>query len=70
MLESTPALADGDVVVRMARSAVESARWYADAGREFVQFLEAIRHEVEPREPARMDLGVIDVHHLLVSPQS
>lgn len=64
MLKRAPALVSGDVVVGVARTAMEGASGQPDAGREFVQFLDAIRNEVEPRITVLQDLGIVDVYHL------
>jgi hypothetical protein len=47
---------------------MKGARGQTDANREFVQFLNTICHEVEPRVTVLLDLGVVNVHHLFFSP--
>lgn len=68
MLEGAPALASGNVVMWMARAAMKCTRGNTNAGREFVQFLQAVRHQVEPRITVLQDLGVVHIHHLFLSP--
>lgn len=67
VLKRAPTLVSSDVIVGVARTAMEGASGQPDTGREFVQFLDAIRHEVEPRITVLRDLGVVDVYHLLFS---
>jgi len=57
-------LASSNVIVGMKRSAMEGARGQPDADSEFVQFLNAICHEVEPRIAVPLNLGVVNVDHL------
>ena len=47
---------------------MKSSRRHADACRKLMQFLDTIRHEVEPRGPVLQNFGIVDVHHLLFSP--
>lgn len=49
VLKRVPTLTSSDIVVRVARTAMKGARGKTDAGREFMQLLNTIRHEVEPR---------------------
>ncbi len=67
MLKRVPALASSDIVVRVARTTMEGARGQADAGREIVQLLNTIRHEVEPRITVFQDLGIINIYHFQFS---
>jgi len=67
MLKRALALVGGNVVVGMSRTAMEGARGQPNASRKFVQFLDAICHEVEPSTTVLQDLGVVDVYHLQFS---
>lgn len=62
-----PTLASSDIVVRVAGTAMEGARGQTDAGREFMQLLNTIRHEVEPRITVLQDLCIINIYHLQFS---
>lgn len=70
VLERSLTLARSDVIVGVTRSAMEGPRGHTDADREFVQFLDAICHEVGPRITVLPNLGVVNVHHLLFSSRS
>lgn len=64
MLKRVPTLASSDIVVRVARTAMEGARGKTDAGREFMQLVNTIRHEVEPRITVLQNLCIINIYHL------
>lgn len=64
MLKRAPTLISSDIVVRVARTTMEGASGQPDAGREFVQFLNTIRNEMEPRITVLLDLGIVNVYHL------
>ncbi|MGY0197560.1 hypothetical protein ACWA7J_21040 [Leptothrix sp. BB-4] len=68
VLECAPALASCHVIVGMAGTAMKGARSKANTGRKFMQFLNVVCHEVEPRVAALHNLGIVYVHHLLFSP--
>ncbi len=68
VLKRALALISSDIVVRVARTTMEGANGQPDTGREFVQLLNTICNEVEPRITVLQDLGIINIYHLLLSP--
>jgi hypothetical protein len=70
VLKRAPALACCDVVVGVSSTVMEGACRHTRTGCEFMQFLNAIRHQVKPRTTVLQDLGIVDINHCLFSPHS
>lgn len=66
-MKRTSALASCNVVVWMARTVMEGTYRQPNPSREFVQLLDAIRHEVEPCMTVLQDPSVVYVNHWLFS---